>query len=55
MEEIWKDVVGYEGKYLISSTGKLKSILKNGVEKLLKGSLSKQGYWQYSLNWKEKN
>ena len=55
MGEIWKDVVGYEGRYLISNTGKLKSILKNGVEKLLKGSLSKQGYWQYSLNWKEKN
>ena len=29
MEEIWKDVVGYEGRYLISNTGKLKSILKN--------------------------
>jgi hypothetical protein len=55
MEEIWKDVVGYEGRYLISNTGRLKSIIKNGVEKLLKGSLSKQGYWQYSLNWKEKN
>ncbi len=55
MEEIWKDVVDYEGRYLISNTGRLKSILKNRVEKLLKGSLSKQGYWQYSLNWKEKN
>ena len=55
MEEIWKDVVGYEGKYLISSTGKLKSILKN-KEKLINGNLNcKKGYLQYTLNWKLKN
>lgn len=55
MEEIWKDVVGYEGRYLISNTGRLKSILKNGVEKLIKGSSNKHGYLKYGLNWKEKN
>ena len=54
MEEIWKDVVGYEGRYLISNTGRLKSILKN-KEKLIKGCLDKQGYLQYTLNWKLKN
>jgi hypothetical protein len=43
MEEIWKDVEGYEGRYLISNTGKLKSILKN-KEKLIKGGLDKQLY-----------
>jgi hypothetical protein len=26
MEEIWKDVIGYEGKYLISNLGKVKSL-----------------------------
>ena len=54
MEEIWKDVVGYEGRYLISNTGKLKSILKN-EEILLNGYLSRKGYLQYTLNWKLKN
>ena len=53
MKEIWKDVVGYEGRYLISNTGKLKSIIKN-KEKLLKGNLSSKGYIQYTLNWKLK-
>ena len=55
MEEIWKDVVGYEGRYLISNTGKLKSILKNGVEKLIKGSSNKHGYLKYGLSWELKN
>jgi len=54
MEEIWKDVVGYEGRYLISNTGRLKSILKN-KEKLIKGSLDIHGYLRYSLSWKLKN
>ena len=54
MEEIWKDVVGYEGRYLISNTGRLKSILKN-KEKLINGYLRRDGYLQYGLNWKEKN
>lgn len=26
MEEIWKDIVGYEGKYQISSYGRVKSL-----------------------------
>lgn len=37
MEEIWKDVVGYEGLYQVSNTGKVKSIDWNhsGVAKEL--------------------
>jgi len=54
MKEIWKDIVGYEGRYLISNTGKLKSILKN-KEKLINGYLSDKGYLKYTLNWKLKN
>ncbi len=49
MEEIWKDVIGYEGRYKISNYGRLKSIKKQ--EKILKGSINKDGYIQYSLNW----
>ena len=54
MNEIWKDVKGYEGRYLISNTGKLKSIINN-KEKLLNGHLNRAGYLQYALNWKLKN
>ena len=54
MNEIWKDVQDYEGRYLISNTGKLKSIINNR-EILMNGSISNKGYLQYSLNWKLKN
>ena len=49
MEEIWKDVIGYEGRYQISNYGRLKSIKKK--ESILRGSISKEGYIQYTLNW----
>lgn len=42
-EEIWKDVKGYEGMYVISSTGKVKS-LKFNREKILKNQLDPYGY-----------
>jgi hypothetical protein len=41
--EIWKDVIGYEKLYLISSLGKLKS-LQNNKEKILKLIPDKKGY-----------
>jgi len=41
MEEIWKHIVGYEGLYKISNTGRIKSF--KGKEKYLKNSYSK-GY-----------
>ena len=54
MEEIWKEVQGYEGRFLISSTGKLKSIIDN-KEKLMNGCINTKGYLLYSLSWKLKN
>lgn len=33
MKEIWKDIKGYEGKYLISNTGKVKSLNYNNTKK----------------------
>ena len=53
MNEIWKDVIGYDGRYKISNYGNLISI-KNGKIKKLKGSISNKGYKQFTLNWKEK-
>lgn len=42
MEEIWKDVVGYEEYFQVSNTGKLFSKRTN---KILKQSISKTGYY----------
>ena len=44
MEE-WKNIVGYEGKYQISSLGRVKSLnyRKTGKEKILKQNINK-GY-----------
>lgn len=40
MEEIWRDIKGYEGKYQVSNTGKAKSLnyKRTGQEKLLRPS-----------------
>jgi len=35
MEEIWKDVVGYEGRYMISSLGNIRSNTSHGKGRLL--------------------
>lgn len=43
MEEIWKDVAGYEGHYKISNFGRVKS-LKKGKERILKPVSTAQGY-----------
>ena len=41
MEEIWKDVKGFEGRYLVSNTGKIYSIL---AKRILKTCISNKGY-----------
>jgi hypothetical protein len=53
MQEIWKDIKGYEGRYQISNLGRVKSLTKsiwNGYtfrikdEFILKGGKDKKGY-----------
>ena len=46
MDEIWKDIVGYEGKYAVSNWGKVKSLNYNhtGKEKLLSPVKTEKGY-----------
>lgn len=46
MEEIWKDVIGYEGSYQISNLGNVKSLLTN---KNLKPCINGSGYYIVSL------
>lgn len=52
-EEIWKDIVGYEGLYQVSNLGRVKSLsrkMSNGKgtyiskEKILKGNQDRYGY-----------
>jgi hypothetical protein len=49
MEEIWECIPGYEGYYLISNKGVLKSI-KNGRDKIRKTAMTKKGYLTYALS-----
>lgn len=49
MEEIWKDITGFEGLYQVSSLGRVRSldrtiICRNGVERFYKGELKKLLY-----------
>jgi hypothetical protein len=45
-EEIWKDIMGYEGLYQISNLGRVKSLIKNIINKSIK---NKQGYLSVTL------
>ena len=51
MEEIWKDIEGYEGKYQASNLGNVRSLnyRKTGELKLLKQSADKKGYKRVRL------
>lgn len=59
MQEIWKDIIGYNGKYQISNSGKVRSTNYNntGKTKELKQKLNKYGYYEIKLskNNKTKN
>lgn len=48
MEELWKEIEGYNGDYLISNFGKVKS-LKNKNPKILKIGIDKDGYYKITL------
>ena len=47
-KEIWKDIVGFEGLYQISSKGRVKSLLFD-KEKILKQNITKNGYCRVDL------
>ena len=48
MEEIWKDIKGYEGKYKVSNFGNVKSLLKK-KERILKKVNHPEGYYKVIL------
>lgn len=59
-QEVWKDIVGYEGRYQVSNFGRIKSLdvlleKKNGKKEFRKGiillpQLNRAGYYMYSLS-----
>ena len=50
MEE-WRDIKGYEGKYMVSNLGRVKSLNYNntGKEKIMKGRDNGKGYLRVNL------
>ena len=48
MEEVWKDVVGYEGLYQVSNLGRVKSF-KRKVVAILKPNFTKKRYTSVDL------
>lgn len=52
MNEIWKDILGYEGKYQVSNLGDVRSLNYNhtGEIKLLKQGTNKKGYKLVNLS-----
>ena len=54
MEEIWKDIPGYEGIYQASTEGRIKS-LKRKDELIMNPPMDKQGYRVVKLNNKTRS
>lgn len=52
MDEIWKDIEGFEGKYQVSTKGNVRSLryLNSNNIKLLKAKINKYGYREYTLS-----
>lgn len=56
MEEIWKDIVGYEGLYQVSNLGRVKSLDRIDASghrrkgKILKPRINHDGYVQINLH-----
>lgn len=52
IEEIWKDVIGFEGFYQVSSLGRIKRSFANG-DKIIKLHTEPAGYQLYSFSVRE--
>ncbi len=50
MEEIWKDIKGYEGDYQVSNFGRAKSYKRYKEGKIMKSSFDKDGYLIIGFN-----
>lgn len=52
MNEIWVDIQGYEGKYQVSNTGKVRSLNYNNTNEIreLKQKVNRYGYMEVKLS-----
>ena len=56
IKENWKDVKGYEGLYMVSDSGRVKSLRRKSFtgkqlkEKILKGGVNSSGYLTFGLS-----
>lgn len=50
-EEIWKDVIGHEGKYMVSSIGRIKSLKLRTIhrERIMVNGIGTRGYPEIKL------
>jgi hypothetical protein len=55
MEKIWKDIKGYEGRYIISTTGEVASLFRKDEIITLSPFFNEKGYVRVKLNWKGKS
>ena len=55
MEEIWKDVVGFEGLYEVSNFGKVHSLRKNVPKEKMLTPFNNDGYLRVTLRVNEKS
>ena len=57
MEEIFGDIDGFEGKYRVSTEGRVVSLsyLNTGKPRVLKPKVNKQGYLEVTLNKNDKH
>ena len=50
MTEVWKEIDGYDGRYLISNMGRVKSYAQDSKSgKIKTGNLTRKGYLAYKL------
>lgn len=51
MEEIWKDIEGYDGKYQVSNLGRIKAVYIRGIKrnKVLSSTITPEGYLKIIL------
>lgn len=48
-DEIWKDVIYYEGRYMVSNRGRVRSLLGRGEKTVMTARETRQGYIRINL------
>lgn len=49
MKELWRDVIGYEGEYMVSNKGRVMSLKDPNKPKILKTFMNRKGYIRINL------